>query len=392
MSQIFLDRSKLSPTYVPGILPHREEQINLLRALFRDFLQNPSKAYLRSTQLIGGVGSGKTCTILRFGEELESEAIQRGVDLKHLYLNCKIEGSKKKIILYRNMLEKVSSNIATKSLSSEEMLHQLIRHLIDDDKYLLITLDEIGYLLKRADEPIVYDFTRLNEIFPREPCRVIGTVFISRDTSFHKNLDPSELSTLGRSYIKFERYGFNEIKDILNLRVKEAFKSGTVDEEIIELISDATSKDPINGDVRVALDILRFSGLYAEGKGSDRIRPEYVRHVLGQTHPFITTEDILNVSEKGKLILLGLTRALENNNAAYVGLREIRESYQVVCEEHNVQPVLEVLEEEVQDLIDRGIVTMKSLTQFGITGVTAKDLGQFLTGIRQRIYSGNNSF
>lgn len=390
MSQIFLDRNKLSPTYVPEVLHHREGQMNLLNSLFQDSLRHPSEAQLRATQLIGGVGSGKTCTVIRFGEELKHKAAKRGVDLKHVYLNCKLGGSKK-IILYRNMLEKVSRDIATRSLSSEEMLHRMMRHLIEEDRFLLITLDEIGYLLKRSEEPIVYDLTRLNEIFPGEPCRVIGTILISRDTSFHSYLDPSELSSLGRGYIEFERYSSDQIRDILSLRVEEAFQRGAVDEEILEFVSDVVSKKPINGDVRVALDILLYSGIYAEGEGYSNIRPEHVRYVLRQTHPYITTEDILNISDNGRLILLALTRALEASKSAYVGLREIREFYNVVCEEENFQPVSEV-EEEVQDLIDRGIVTMKSLTKFGITGVTAKDLNQFLTGIRQRIYHGINGY
>ena len=390
MSSIFVDRSKLSPNYVPEILPHRDRQLKMLFSLYEDSLKHRDEVYLRPTQLIGGVGSGKTCTAIRFGEELELKAAEEGIDLEHVYINCKLEGSKK-ILLYRNLLGKVSREIPTRSLSTSEMLHELMRYLIDNDKFLLITLDEIGYLLKKTDEPIIYDFTRLNEIFPSEPCRVIGTIFISRDLSFHQYLDASELSSLGRGYIEFERYNSEQIRDILVLRVDEAFRRGAVDEEIIEFISDVVSKPPINGDVRVALDILLYSGLYAEREGYSSIRPEHVRMVLGETHPFITSEDILGISENGKLILLALTRALEANRTAYVSLREIREFYHLVCEEENVHPVEEV-EEEIQDLIDRGIVVMKSLTQFGITGVTAKDLDRFLTGLREKIYYGISGF
>jgi len=84
---------------------------------------------------------------------------------------------------------------------------------------------------------------------------------------------------------------------------------------------------------------------------------------------------------------LALTRALEASKKPYVSLRDIREFYPIVCEEHNTRPITEI-EEEVQDLIDRDIITMKSLTQFGIAGVTTKDLDTFLTGLRQRIHSG----
>jgi hypothetical protein len=67
-------------------------------------------------------------------------------------------------------------------------------------------------------------------------------------------------------------------------------------------------------------------------------------------------------------------------------LRSLREYYGVVCEEHNVKPA-EDLEEHVQDLIDRGIVEMKSLTKLGISNVPAEDLERFLNGILQRLRS-----
>jgi len=87
------------------------------------------------------------------------------------------------------------------------------------------------------------------------------------------------------------------------------------------------------------------------------------------------------------MILLGMVRALKTGKVPYVGLREIREDYLVVCEEYGVKPVEEI-EEEVQELIDRGIVDMKSLTKFGISGVPAEDLERFLDGIMQRLKNG----
>ena len=61
-STIFRDRSKLSPRYVPERLPHREEQIQNLLSLYRDALEQLNNSFLQTTQIIGGVGTGKTCT------------------------------------------------------------------------------------------------------------------------------------------------------------------------------------------------------------------------------------------------------------------------------------------------------------------------------------------
>lgn len=64
MSHIFLDRSKLSPTYVPEELPHRTNQMKLLHSLFQDSLRHPKRTQLRVAQIVGGVGTGKTCTTI----------------------------------------------------------------------------------------------------------------------------------------------------------------------------------------------------------------------------------------------------------------------------------------------------------------------------------------
>lgn len=171
--------------------------------------------------------------------------------------------------------------------------------------------------------------TRLNEISPGESINIPGILLISRDLSYHKFLEPSELSTLGRCIIEFPPYTSNQIKDILWDRVKLAFKPRAINDEILEFISDLIVKPPFNGDVRVALDLLLYSGNLAENLGFDRILPEHVRRVYAETHPGITTEDILDLSDRGKLVLLGLVRALKNQKRAYVGLKEIREAYKL---------------------------------------------------------------
>jgi cell division control protein 6 len=385
-SSIFRDIDKLSPRYVPKVLQHREDQMSFLSSLYETALENIQEKYLQVSQLVGPVGTGKTSTAIRFGEMLEEKASKRKIKLKHVYLNGKMEGASR-YTLYRSLLADVAPKISTRSLSPEEMLRQLVKYLREEDRYLLITMDEIGYFCKHSKEQLVYNLTRLNELTIPKPSRVIGVMFIARNLSFHERLDPSELSTLGRLIVQFPRYSEQQIKDILEVRVGEAFKPGRVGDDLLEFVGDVTASPPINGDLRVALDLLLYSGMLAEREGYDRVLPEHVRRVLGETHPSLTTEDILYLSDAGKMILLGMVRALKAGKVPYVGLREIREDYLVVCEEYEVDPVEEV-EEEVQELIDRGIVDMKSLTKFGISGVPAEDLERFLNGIMQRLKNG----
>ena len=352
-----------------------------------DALENIQDDYLLSSQLVGPVGTGKTVSALRFGSKFEAEAKRRNINLKHVYLNCKHDGTSR-FVLFRNLLEKVNPKIASRSISPEEMLHELLKYLHRENRYVFITVDEVGYFYKRSPkEQIIYNLTRLNEIYPGRLSHVLGVVFIARDTSFHKALEPSELSTLGRFAVQFPRYTAEQVKDILEERAAESFRPGVLSSGVLNLISDVTVQPPFDGDLRVALDLLLYSGNFAESLGSERVLPEHVREVCSETHPNITTEDIIDLDETGRLILLGIACCLERKGGAYVSLKEIREAYQSACEERGVK-VEDEIEPYVEDLIWRGIVEMRSLTKFTISDVPAEKLRRFLNGIMKRVKLG----
>jgi len=383
-SRIFRDRGKLSPYYVPSFLPHREDQIKLLESVYGRMLDDIGNVYPRYIQIFGATGTGKTCTTLRFGETLRREAERRGISLVHAYMNCKVDGTKR-YVLYGNLLRKTAPQIQTRSLSPEEMLRQLVEYLKDRGMYVLITFDEIDYFVKtNPREHVIYDVTRIPEMHPGEPSPLLGSIFISRTLKWHERLEPCEKSTLGLGVIEFSKYNQDQIRDILESRVGEAFQPGVVGEEVISLISDIVSSPPVNGDVRVGLDLLYFSGNLAENMGASRVLPDHVRKVYSETNPTITTEDILSLDEDEIMVLLALVRSLQVSKSAYVGLREFREDYLLLCEEYNVKPV-ETFEEHVQDLIYRGIVDMKSLTELGISGASLVDLEKFLNSLIERL-------
>jgi len=384
MSQsIFRDKGKLSPRYIPDRLPHREQYLKNLLSIYEGTLDDIGRAFLQVTQIIGEVGTGKTCTVIRFGHLIEETAARKGIDLTHAYVNGKIEGTGR-YTLYRKILDKAAPAISSRSLSPEDMLFNLLRFLREERKYLIISFDEIDYFCKRSKEHVVYDLTRLNEMEPDYPCHVLGVIFIARDLSFHDSLEPGELSTLGRGVMRLPLYTSREIKDILLDRVEMAFRPGSISDELLDFISDFVAKPPINSDVRVALDLLLYSGNLAENLGSSKVLPDHVRKVYEETYPQITTEDILNLGTHEKLLLLGLVRTLLTHKAPYTGLREIREAYEIVCEEHGVK-ALEHIEERVQDLVNRGIVDLKSLTKLGVSRVASQDLERFLNSILERL-------
>ena len=381
MSLIFEDRGKLSPRYIPERLPHREKQLESLLSIYRPCLDNVEGAYLQPVQLIGGVGAGKTCTAMRFGSILEAEASRRRINLKHVYVNGRVDGANRYTI-YRRILEEACPQVSSRGLSPEEMLVQMVKQLRLEKKYVIITFDEVDHFIKRSNEHVVYDLTRLNEVSPGEPCNVLGVLFIARDPSYRKLLDPAEISTLGLLSINFPQYTAGQIRDIIAERVELAFRPGAVSEEVLDFVSDLAAKPPANGDARFALDLLLYAGNLAENMGCERVHPDHVRRVYGEICPGISSAEVSSLSQDEGLILLGLARALKSSKMPYASLTQIKEHYNVVCEEYGLKPS-EKFEENLQRLIDMGIVEMKSLTQIGLL-FPAENLDVFLTRIIER--------
>jgi cell division control protein 6 len=195
-SAIFLDRSKLSPRYIPSELPHREKEIEKIYHAFRESFSSPERFPLTIMQIVGPAGIGKTSTVLATMRLLEDQFSKNRLKMKVAYVNLKLQGGNKYAI-YRFILEKIAPELPAQGLSAEEMLRFLLRYLIENKTFAFIVLDEIDYLIKiTKDSGIIYDLTRLNEFDPESPCHVKGVIFIARSTDFYSKLDQAELSSL----------------------------------------------------------------------------------------------------------------------------------------------------------------------------------------------------
>lgn len=391
VGSVFKDKDKLSPQYVPLILPHREKQISILQDLFKDFMEKPSQTFQKIVQVLGGVGVGKTCTVYKFSSKYEMEAKRRNILLKFIYTNCKMEASSR-FLLYKSLLEKAAPEIVTRGLSPEEMLRQLLKYLDRERKFLLLVFDEVDYAVKRSKEKkeeksIIYDLTRLNEMRLGEPQRVIGTIFISRDNSYRELLESSERSTLGQTYIKIPPYNSSELEDILKQRVDEAFRSGGINDDIVEYISEITATT-FNGDCRFALDVLLYSGLIADAESSRKIYPEYVRRVVRESHPTIRSEDLLVLDKHEILTLIGIVRALKNSTKPYISLEDAWINYQMECENKHIKKnSINKIRDYVRDLDARGIIDYIKGRGIAISGAATEDLDRILTTILRKINS-----
>ncbi len=386
---VFKDREKLFPSHIPERLPHRERQIRLLNTLFEDFLIKPGRTYQRIVQLYGPVGSGKTCTAWRFGLRYQQMCLEKGVDMRYVHINCKLE-AKSRFVLYQTILSKAAPEVSTRGHSPEEMLSLMVSFLRESDRYLLLSLDDVDYLIKRIKEEdreggVVYDLTRLNELYPGEFSNIVGVIFIARDPGYRELLEPSERSTLGNIVIRLPRYDARQLRDILEARVEEAFKPGAVDEEIIEYVAEiAARKREEPGDCRFALDVLLAAGYIADSEWSDRVTLEHVRRALSETFWGISTDDLMTLDRHGIAVLMGAVQALQAEKTPYVSIKTLYEFYRMVCENQGLKPQsYSSVKGIVRDLSYRGIIDYVEGKGVGIIGATLEDLSRLLTSLER---------
>lgn len=375
-SSIFLDRSKLSPRYIPKELPHREKEIEKIYHAFEDSLGNPDSFPLTILHIVGPAGIGKTSTVLSTVRILNDQFAKNRLKMKTAYVNLKLQGGNKYAI-YRYILEKIAPELPAQGLSAEEMLRYLLRYLVENRIFAFIILDEIDYLIKiTKDSGIIYDLTRLNEFDPETPCLVKGVIFISRSTEFYSKLDQAEISSLGRIPIKFPMYTLKQVGDILSKRCSEAFRPGVLGSDLIDKISEITISPDVNGDIRYSLELLLYAGNLAESDATDIVSLTNILKVHNQLHPSLGLEQIRELTKNQLITLLAITVAMRLRDRNYVDLREVRSHAIAICEDLKIRRI--DVEDYLDDLRIKNIIEFKSIKEIGIHSVPIDEIQTLL--------------
>ncbi|MEN2974453.1 MAG: ORC1-type DNA replication protein [Candidatus Caldarchaeales archaeon] len=328
--RIFKDEEKLSPEYVPQELPHRESELSMLRTFFSSVISGSPSISIRLI-ITGSVGTGKSALAKLFGQRAVSEASRKGIDLKFLYVNCRI--SKTTFSVLRKLIEQLKARLPERGLSNEELIHRFLDYLEYKGFYAIIALDEVETLLREEGSEPFYLFSRIGEERMKTPR--ISTIFIMRSLDVLDMLDQSTRSSLLGNIIYLKEYDYDQLYDIVKYRASLAFRPDAIEEDSLSLIAELSSE---RGDARYALDILWRAGKFAEAEGLTTVEPEHVRKAAASVYPTIRREHLEYLEYDSKLILLALANALDAEKSGYVTSSTLNEYYRIVCEEYSVEP------------------------------------------------------
>jgi len=381
---VFKSEQFLSIDYVPENLPHRQDELRTLAQNFKTLIATPGRTSQKFI-IEGPVGTGKSAVAKRFSEQMVQAADRRSIRLHSIHINCRI--NKTGYLVYLRALREFKPNFPRRGHSPEELLQMLIEVLDEEDRYLLLILDELDYFIKQKGSDILYDLTRLTDdrLNAKQRVSIIG---IGRKIPLDEELlDSSTLSTLQRNFIRFSKYDRNALYDILKHRVEMAFEKNTVMDETIQLISDIASE---RGDARYAIELLWRSGKRADSDQVNQVVPDFARQAKADTHPELRKEVFNTLSQMHWILLLAISRQLKETRSAYVTMGEVEDMYKSSCEEYDEEPRAHTqIWEWVQDLTSHGIIDTKrsssgqrgQTTLIGLSDVPAEMLEQFIANL-----------
>jgi len=291
----------LSTEYLPKLLPHREGEIKLIA---KNLLPASRMGKPQNMFIFGPPGIGKTA-VVRFVFRDFEEYSER---IKTVYLNCWDYNTAPSVL--SKLVIELGFFIPRRGISKDEIKERLVEALKKLKKALIICLDEVDQLVKR-DPSVLYDLSRLNQ-YVNVP---VGLILISNDRFALKDVDARIKSTLALQEIEFKPYSLLEMKDILQERVKLAFRPGSVEEGVVLLVSNHAVKH--GGDVRIGLECLLRAARHAEGRESKTITVDDVKSVLGLVKPVKPKiiEARLDESEKLLLEIIKERKELETTKA-----------------------------------------------------------------------------
>lgn len=263
-SKIWKNEKALLAEYLPETLPHREGQIKML---VENLMPASKFKKPQNTFVYGPPGIGKTACILFVFREFE-EYSER---VKTIYINT--WDYKTSTAILSKIIIDLDFFVPRRGLSKDEIKEKLIEAIKKTDKSLILCLDEVDQLIYK-DPNVLYDLSRFDQYIDVP----IGLILISNNPYILKDIDPRIKSTLSLQELEFKPYTLNEMRDILEERVKIAFHAASVEKGVILLAADHTMKR--GGDVRVGLECLRRAAMKAEEELCDKIKVEHMKKVI----------------------------------------------------------------------------------------------------------------
>ena len=379
---IFKNRDVMRATYIPKVLPHREEQIKRIAEILATILKGgvPSNIFL-----YGKTGTGKTAVALyvlkhlmaRFEQVQQENSLSEGIIPLSEVINCKDVDTDYRI--YARLVAKMGEEVPFTGLPTDEVYRRFKVKLDSKKQIFIIVLDEIDQLVMKTSKKVapnnaLYNLTRINTELTNARVCIIG---ISNDLKFREYLDSRVLSSLSEEEMVFPPYKATELLDILKQRAEVGFYPKVVGEGTIEITAALAARE--HGDARRAIDLLRVAGELAERElaelaETDSVQIEDLSEKIKVTESHVrraqtlierdTVSDVVRTLPIQSKIVLYSIYLLEKNEITEIYTGDVYTTYSQLADSTNLD---QLTQRRVSDLINEldmlGIITARVISK-----------------------------
>ena len=352
---LFIDRSILQASYTPEAIHHRDKEINKIANILAPVLkqEKPSNLFV-----YGNTGTGKTLTVKHIIDNMIEVSKNKKIPLKIIYVNCKLKRvADTEYRLTAQLAGFFGKSIPPTGLPTDEV-YKIFYDAVEKEKcVVLIVLDEIDQLIKKAGDGVLYNLTRINEELKNSKITLLG---ISNNTTFIENLDARVKSSLSEEDILFPPYNALEMQNILKERASKAFKENVIEEGVIEKCAAYAARE--HGDARKAIELLRVSGEIAERDKSEKVLVEHIDEAEEKLEKEKVFDIVKNQPKQFQAVLFSILASWGKNSSIYTG--EIYDFYKRLCFKVGLRPLTQ---RRVSDIIGEfeaiGIINTKTISK-----------------------------
>ncbi|QXO95600.1 ORC1-type DNA replication protein [Methanospirillum purgamenti] len=263
---LFRDPDIFEIDYIPDQFNYRENQLRELAFLLKPGLKGsrPLNAIIKGTP-----GTGKTTSVKKiFAEigEIKSKMLT-------VHINCQIENSRFMILsqIYRQI---AGHNPSAAGNSYKRVFESIAETLLEEDRVLLIALDDANYLLFENElNNVLYLLLRAHETYPGTRIGVM-VIISDMDVDLSRELDIRVTSVFSPTEVYFPPYSVQETFQILKERVQQGLYPGVLSDSLLDLVVDHTLR---SGDMRVGIDMIKRATLNAEKEAKREISHEHIQ-------------------------------------------------------------------------------------------------------------------
>ncbi len=285
---LFRNELALDYSFLPKILPHREEQQRYIASVIKPLLDGRNG---KNLFIYGAPGIGKTAAIRHVINELGEETDE----VVPIYINCWQKNSTFKILC--EICEQLGYML-THNKRTEE-LFAVAKNMLNK-KAAVFAFDEADKL-----EEIDFLYDTLEEVYKK------SILLITNDKEWLENLDERVKSRLLPEILEFKPYNLEETRDVLKQRVQYAFVPNVLENEAFELIVKKTAEVQ---DIRLGLHLMREAASIAEDKVSRKITSEHANAAIAKIDQFVIKR-ISDLTEEEQ----GILEMIKRNSEKKIG-------------------------------------------------------------------------